>query len=93
MSYAVVLAPDALEDLAHLPPPIQNLVEVELRRLAENPTGLSRPSHFPYLPGQIYRIELRIDQLHYYIRILFRYSQDETALEIFGIAMTVIESE
>ena len=86
MSYAVVLAPAALEDLAKLPPPLQNLVEAELKRLAADPVKLSRPSHFPYIPCQMHAIDVPHDQATYYIKVLFRYSQDEQSIEIIGIA-------
>jgi len=76
--------------LARLPPPVQNLVEAEVRRLAEDPVHLSRPSIFPYIPCQSYRVTTTHDDVQYFMTVLFRYSQDETTIHIIGIATTRI---
>ena len=85
MSYGVILAPDALEDLAKLPPDIRARVEQDIRRLAQSPTALSRPSHFPYLPCQAYEVEYQGDAVEYFITILFRYAVDEQNLLILAV--------
>lgn len=87
MSYAVVLAPEALDDLANLPLPVQNLIENELRRLGADPVSLSRPAHFPYVQAQCYKLETTHDDVRHFITILFRYSQDELSIEVFAIAV------
>ena len=85
MSYGVNLAPEAREDLAKLPSQIRSQVEQALARLADAPTALSRPSHFPYVPAQAYELEYQLDETEYFITILFRYSQDERDLIILAI--------
>jgi mRNA-degrading endonuclease RelE of RelBE toxin-antitoxin system len=56
MSYRVALAPEALGDLQKLPAAIEIRVEQALSVLAENPSALSRPSHFPYAQCQGYEL-------------------------------------
>jgi mRNA-degrading endonuclease RelE of RelBE toxin-antitoxin system len=85
MSYGVALAPEALEDLARLPPEIRSRVEQALARLAGSPTALSRPSHFPYLPAQAYELQYQLESTEYFVTILFRYAQDEQNLVILAI--------
>jgi hypothetical protein len=87
MSYDIVLSPQAIEDLARWSLPLQNYVEQQLLRLADNPAALSRSSAFPYPshcqlfhPGAI-----ELDGVRHEFTVLFRYSQDETSLEIAGI--------
>jgi hypothetical protein len=48
MSYDPVITPRAAEDLAALPLPVQNFLELQINRLAEAPSQLSRPAVFPY---------------------------------------------
>jgi mRNA-degrading endonuclease RelE of RelBE toxin-antitoxin system len=91
MSYAVALEAEAERDLNRLPLPLQNLVETSLRELAKDPVRLSRPSHFPYILAQSYRVELTLEQSRYIATILFRYSQGETTLHILQIAHMVID--
>jgi hypothetical protein len=85
MGYGIILAPEAVEDLAKLPPDIRARVERDLRRLAEDPTALSRPSHFPWVPCQAYEVEYQGDATEYFITILFRYAADEQNLFILAI--------
>jgi mRNA-degrading endonuclease RelE of RelBE toxin-antitoxin system len=85
MSYGVALAPEALEDLQKLPPAIRTRVEQALSLLAENPTALSRPSHFPHVPCQAYELHYQEQSTEYFITILFRYAQDEQSLNILAI--------
>ena len=85
MSYGVVMSPGALEDLDKFPLPLQQWVEAEIRRLAAAPVQISVPSRFPYLPGQCLRIETRFDEHTWSATILFRYTQDESYIEILGI--------
>jgi len=85
MSYGVALAPEALEDLAKLPLGIRARVEQALVRLAESPTALSRPSHFPYVPAQAYELHYQLESTEYFVTILFRYAQDEQTLIVLAI--------
>jgi len=85
MSYGVVVTDEALSDFQRLPRPLQQRVEYEIRRLAGDPVRLSRPSAFPYVPAQCYRIEGSHEGGTWFITVLFRYSADETTIEIFGM--------
>jgi hypothetical protein len=85
MSYGVVVTDEALSDLQRLPHPLQQRLEYEIRRLAQDPVRLSRPSAFPHVPAQCYRLEASHQGGRYFITVLFRYSVDETRIEIFSI--------
>ncbi len=89
MSFAVVLSPEAEEDLGKLPPLVASYVLDELDRLAANPGGLRRPSHFPYLPGaQAFHCEpYEHEGVRYFPYVQFKYGQDEQSLYILFIAM------
>ena len=89
MSYEVVLQPEAISDLASLPLPVQNAVEQNLNRLANDPPGHSRPSAFPYPPCQISQFHLDdVDGIDWYITILFRYSSSEEEIRVIAIGHT-----
>jgi hypothetical protein len=90
MSYDVALDTDAMEDLNKLPVPLRQLVETEITRLARDPTGLSRPSTFPYPQCQCMRITTDFDGQSWRIVLLFRYSQDETTIHILAIPHSVL---
>ena len=74
MSYAVVLGPEAEEDLARLPPLVASFLLDELDRLAADPVALSRPSHVPYPPNaQAFRTRFEHEGVRYFFHIQFKY--------------------
>jgi hypothetical protein len=88
MSYAVSLTSEAERDLARLPPMLASHVLDQLEVLAKDPVRLSRPPSFPHPLYQKYQFFWPPDappEAH--ITILFRYSQDETTLEVVGIGV------
>jgi hypothetical protein len=88
MSYAVELTPTAERDLNALPPMLASHVLDHLDRLAADPVRLSRRGAFPHPLHQKYQFTWPPDApLEAEVTILFRYSQDETALEIVGIGV------
>jgi hypothetical protein len=87
MSYGVEFAAEAEADLAALPPVAASLLLDEIERLATDPVGLSRKSHFPFLPGrQLFSTRCAAEGTTYVFTVLFRYGQDEQALYILQIA-------
>ena len=88
MSYAVRLTPDAERDLARLSPMLASHTLDQLDRLAADPVRLSRPPSFPHPLFQKYQFFWPPDApLEAQVTILFRYSQDETAIEVVGIGV------
>lgn len=87
MSYRIILSPKAEDQLAALESPLQNAVEAQLRRLAENPTGLSRRSVTPPWPPdcQLYEFGHELDRRRHHFAVLFRYGVDEETLFVLGI--------
>jgi hypothetical protein len=93
MAYQLVLSPEADSDLKSFPSALREHVVASLKRLAENPVALSRPSHFPYPPNcQLFRPEpfFHEDDRHESM-VLFRYAQDETSLQIIAIGHYILE--
>ena len=91
MSYGVEFAAEAEADLAALPPIAASLLLDEVERLATDPVGLSRKSHFPYLPGrQLFSTRCTAEGATYVFTVLFRYGQDEQTLYILQIAMQTL---
>jgi hypothetical protein len=87
MSYEIILSPQAEEDMTRWPGVLQDYIEEQLLQLATDPVGLSRPSAFPYPPScQLFLPDpIEHDGADHEFVVLFRYSQDETALEVVGI--------
>src|SRR4051794_3358806 len=79
MSYTITLLPLAEADLDALAPHLQTFVEAQLRRLAESPATLSRPSISPpYPPGlQMYQFQYDIESYTWdFFTVFFKYGQD-----------------
>jgi hypothetical protein len=93
MPYEVILSPRAAADFISLPGPLQDFLEYSIDHLAENPVQLSRPSAFPYPPNaQLFQVERAdADGERHFFTILFRYSQNETAIEVIGIGHQVLD--
>ena len=88
MSYAVALTPVAERDLEALPPMLASHVLDQLDRLAADPVRLSRRASFPHPLYQKYQFDWPTDAPpEAEVTILFRYSQDDTTLEIVGIGV------
>lgn len=87
MPYGLTYSPEAEEDIGRLPVPLQQFVEVELTRLASDPAALSRPSAFPFLPNcQLFQFQHPdFDGERHDFTALFRYTQDETAIQIISL--------
>jgi hypothetical protein len=87
MSYEIVLSPAAEEQFVSLPPLVQQFIEEKLNRLAENPRGALR-EHGRFLGlATLYSFEEDIyDQQTHVFYIPFRFSQDETSIQILAIA-------
>jgi hypothetical protein len=88
MSYAVELTPSAERDLAALPPLLHSHALDQLDRLASDPVRFSRRASFPHPPHQKYQFTWPPDApREAEVTVLFRYSQDETTIEIVGIGV------
>jgi hypothetical protein len=87
MSYQLIYSPDARADVSRIPQQMLGGVEEHLLALAERPTLLSRPSHFPYPTAcQIYEFDLWDDvgeRNHF--AVMFRYGRDEVSLQVLRI--------
>jgi hypothetical protein len=94
MSYAIKLEPEAQSALSQMPRPIAFFVAKQLELLAQHPTALSRPSHFPYLPNrQIYSFDADFEPgKRHFFNVMFRYGADEQSIWILQIAMQVADS-
>jgi hypothetical protein len=89
MGYGVELTRQADEDLDKLPAVVASRMLDELDRLAEDPVALSKPSHFPYLPGrQLFQTRIDAEDRVWWFTVLFRYSEDERNLIILDVIGT-----
>ena len=91
MSYAVVWGPEAEDDYAKLPQPVQSRLLDEIDRLAADPVALSVKSHFPYRPDrQMFRATIEDESGRtFYLYVLFKYLADETSIYLSEIAFQV----
>ena len=88
VSYDIALSPQAEEDLARLPPPLQQYVERQLMRLAADPLSLGRRSVSPPYPPRCQLFQpspVLYNGRPHEFTVLFRFSVDETALEVVGV--------
>ena len=88
MSYKLLYTEKAAGQLEQLLPEFVDVVEHQLLRLAETPATLSVPIASPPFPprGQLYHFEaVRLMGPPWFFTVIFRYSQDETALHILSI--------
>jgi hypothetical protein len=87
MSYGVEFTPPADKALSALPSLVASGVLDGIDRLAEDPVGLGRPSHFPYRPGrQMYQFWVEAEGTRWWITVFFRYAQDEERIVILDLA-------
>jgi hypothetical protein len=88
MSYSLLYADKAVGQLGPLPAEFVDPVESELLRLAATPATLSVPIASPPFPprGQLYHFELTDSAgVRWFFTVIFRYSQDETALHVLSV--------
>jgi mRNA-degrading endonuclease RelE of RelBE toxin-antitoxin system len=86
MNYEIILSPDAEEQFLKLPPPVQQFLESELNRLAEDPWDAVH-NHGTYLGlATLYSFDESVyDQQTHRFDIRFRFKQDEKSLQIIAI--------
>lgn len=83
MKYNAVYEADARERFRKLSPPLASKVYEAIAVLCVNPTGLSRPSHFPHpLHFQLFETHFGQDGNRFLLKVFFHYSQDEQSLLI-----------
>lgn len=87
MPYQLFYSPEAQEDIEGLSLPLQNFIQVNLERLADNPIKLSRRSVFPFPPNaQLFQFHHPdFDGRRHDFSVLFRFGQDEATLEIVAV--------
>jgi hypothetical protein len=88
MSYQLLYTDKAVGQLAQLPAEFVDAVESNLLRLALTPTELSVPIASPPFPprGQLFHFPLSdSSKRRWFFTVIFRYSQDETALHVLSI--------
>ena len=81
MSYSLVTAPKADEDLERLPPRVRIGILRELLRCAEHPSQHAI-SAAPSISGMILPLEVPFDDMTAYAEALFQYEQDEQSLYV-----------
>ena len=87
MNYRAILSTGAAEAIANLPVQLRNTVHIELQRLCQAPTTLSRRSVTPpYPPGyQLFTFDAVVAGEIHYFSVLFKYGQDEQTIFVHGI--------
>lgn len=88
MSYRLRYSERAIGQFVELPPEFVDVVEENLRALAVSPTSLSeRIASPPFAPrGQLFHFHaIGAGGTPWFFTVIFRYSQDETALHILSI--------
>jgi len=87
MSYEIVLSPAAEEQFVKFPPQVQQFLEDKFNCLGENPYDALR-SYGTFLGlATLYCVEeTAYDGQKHTFYIPFRFSQDETSIEILAIA-------
>lgn len=88
MSYHLRYSDKAVGQLSQLPPEFVDVAEENLLALAASPTSLSVPIASPPFPprGQLFHFgAIGTGGTHWFFTVIFRYSQDETALHILSI--------
>lgn len=88
MSYALLYTDKVVGQLDRLPAEFVDAVESNLLRLAASPASLSVPIASPPFPprGQLFHFEIPDSaNQRWFFTVIFRYSQDETALHILSV--------
>jgi hypothetical protein len=83
MAFRVRLDEEAAKKLMSLPPQIRLHVALEIQRLGESPAAVSEPAAFPHpLDGQFFRFKYAGPAEDHFFTVMFRYSADETAIDV-----------
>lgn len=86
MGFRARLDEEAAKTLMNLPAPVRHHVAMEIRRLAENPAGLSRRADFPHpRDGQLFETKCSVGQTEHFATIMFKYSADEIHIDVVWI--------
>lgn len=88
MSYQLLYTDKAVGQLQQLPAEFVDAVESNFLRLASGPTALSVPIASPPFPprGQLFHFQLAgASGQRWFFTVIFRYSQDETALHVLSV--------
>lgn len=88
MNYRLLYADKAVGQLEQLPADLVDTVDENLRRLAASPTTVSVPVASPPFPprGQLFHFETTDPAgTRWFFTVIFRYSQDETALHVLSL--------
>jgi hypothetical protein len=88
VSYRLLYTGKAIGQLTHLPAEFLDAVEENLNRLAATPVALSLPIASPPFPprGQLFHFEAHDPAgARWFFTVIFRYSQDETALHVLSV--------
>jgi hypothetical protein len=77
-----------------MPIPVRREILRQLAILAEYPTLLSEPSHFPYREKcQIFPYDLDHDDMRWELRTLFQYGQDEQTIHVLMVCHSKLPIE
>ena len=96
MSYQLLYADKAVRQLDALPAEFTDVVEENLLRLAGAPASLSVPIASPPFPprGQLFHFDtIGTGGARWFFTIIFRYSQDETALHVLSVTWRELTDE
>lgn len=96
MTYRLLYTDRAVGQLGQLPAHFVALVEDQLLDLAGSPASLSVPIASPPFPprGQLYHFEARDPaDRRWFFTVIFRYSEDETALHILSVTWRELVEE
>ncbi len=96
MSYLLFYTDKAADQLEQLPDQFVDRVETELFRLALSPTSLSVPIASPPFPprGQLFHFEITdFKGINWFFTVIFRFSQNETALHILSVTWRELINE
>ncbi len=94
MAYKLRIAKGAFDRLRlaarrePIPSQVLDYLFDELRILADDPTEISRPAVFPFVPrGQAHDFLVEHGDYRYRFHVSFYYSQDETSILVFDIGL------
>ena len=96
MSYQLLYTDKAAGQLADLPAVFVDVVEENMLRLADAPASLSVPIASPPFPprGQLFHFEtIGAGGAKWFFTVIFRYSQDETALHVLSVTWRELTDE
>jgi hypothetical protein len=91
--YRIKVDPDAWK---YIKTPVPGAVREQLRDIlhefAASPAKLSKPSRFPFVPGeQCFECSIVHPPNKYFFHVIFKYSADETTIHIARFGLRVFE--